>query len=43
MDVATFFVANAQAAELVEPRESSLHYPAPSAESTTVISVAHRE
>ncbi len=43
MDVGAFLVANAQAAELVEPSERALHRPAPSSQSVAVLSVSLHE
>ena len=43
MDVGPLFVANTQPPELVQPGERPLHYPAPSAQTTTMFGVAHRE
>ncbi len=43
VDVGSFLVTNAQAAEPVQPGESPFHYPRPSAQSTAVIGVTHHE
>ena len=43
MDVSPLLIPNAQAAELVQPGESPLYDPSPSAEAATVLGVAHRE
>ena len=40
MDLGPLFIANAQATELVQPGESSFYYPAPSSQSTAMLSVA---
>ena len=40
MDVGPLFIADAQAAKLIQPRESSLHHPSPSAQSTAMLGVA---
>jgi hypothetical protein len=40
MDVGPLFIADAQAAKLIQPREGSLHHPSPSAQSTAMLSVS---
>jgi hypothetical protein len=41
--VCPFLIANSQAAELVQPSERPLHYPAPSAQPAAMFGVTHRE
>jgi hypothetical protein len=43
MDVGPLLIANAQAAKLIEPRESSFNHPAPSAQSTAMFGVSLRK
>jgi hypothetical protein len=43
MNVGSPLVTDAKAAELIEPGECSLHYPAPSPQSAAVLGVAHRQ
>jgi hypothetical protein len=43
MDVCPLFIANTQATKLIQPGEGSFHYPAPSAQSAAMFSVAPRE
>ena len=43
MDVGPLFVANTKSPELVQPGEGPFNYPAPSAQSTAMFSVALRE
>jgi hypothetical protein len=40
MDVGPLFIADAQATELIKPREGSLHHPSPPAQSTAILSVS---
>jgi hypothetical protein len=42
-DVRPLFLAGAQPTELIEPREGSLHHPAPSTQSAAVFGVADRK
>jgi hypothetical protein len=43
MKVCPLFVAHPQSAELIQPGESSLHYPAPSAQAAAIFGVALRK
>ena len=43
MKICPFFVPHAQSPELIQPGKGSLYHPAPSAQSTAVFGVAHRE
>jgi len=43
VDVSSLFVANAQAAKLVQPGKAPFHDPSPSTEATAVLCVAHRK
>ena len=43
MDVGPLFIAHSQAAKLIEPSESSLYHPPPSAQSTTMFGIALSE
>jgi hypothetical protein len=43
MNVRPFFVATAQSAKLIHPGKTPFNYPAPSAQSTAMIGVTHRE
>jgi hypothetical protein len=40
MDVGPPFIADAQAAKLIKPREGSLHHPSPPAQSTAMLSIS---
>jgi hypothetical protein len=40
MDVGPPFVANTQAAKLIQPGEGSFYHPAPSAQSTAMLSIS---
>jgi hypothetical protein len=43
LDVGTFLVADTQSAKLVEPGKAPLYHPSPSAKSTAVLGIPHRE
>lgn len=43
MNVGSLLVAHAQSSKLVEPGEAPLYNPAPTAEASTVLRIAHRE
>lgn len=43
MDLGPLFVPHAQATELVQPREGTFDYPAPSAQPAAILRIAHRQ
>jgi hypothetical protein len=43
VDVGAFLIADAQPTKLVQPGKSSFHDPSPSAKSTAVLGIPHRE
>ena len=43
MYIGSLFVADSQSTKLVQPGKASLHNPSPSAKTTTVLRIAHRE
>ena len=43
MDVGALLVADTQASKLIEPGKAPLYHPSPSAKSTAVLGIPHRE